>query len=93
MIVAPATARRASLGHFDSVAPDGKVPPGPRARRSPNTIASLMHDLRLALVGFGNVGRRFAEQLRAPYARALREAVDQTAHAVLSDLLEVAREV
>jgi homoserine dehydrogenase len=30
-------------------------------------------DLRLALVGFGNVGRRFAEQLRGPYARALRE--------------------
>lgn len=52
-----------------------------------------MRDLRLALVGFGNVGRRFAEQLRAPCARALGEAVDQTAHAVLSDLLEVAREV
>jgi homoserine dehydrogenase len=33
-----------------------------------------MRDLRLALVGFGNVGRRFAEQLRGPYARALREA-------------------
>jgi homoserine dehydrogenase len=28
-------------------------------------------DIRLALVGFGNVGRRFAEQLRGPYARAL----------------------
>jgi homoserine dehydrogenase len=29
-------------------------------------------DVRLALVGFGNVGRRFAEQLRGPYARALK---------------------
>ena len=29
---------------------------------------------RVALVGFGNVGRRFAEQLRGPYARALRAA-------------------
>jgi homoserine dehydrogenase len=28
-------------------------------------------DIRIALVGFGNVGRRFAEQLRGPYARAL----------------------
>jgi homoserine dehydrogenase len=27
--------------------------------------------LRVALVGFGNVGRRFAERLRGPYARAL----------------------
>ena len=27
--------------------------------------------IRVALVGFGNVGRRFAEQLRGPYARAL----------------------
>jgi homoserine dehydrogenase len=27
--------------------------------------------MRLALVGFGNVGRRFAERLRGPYARAL----------------------
>ena len=33
-----------------------------------------MRDIRLALVGFGNVGRRFAELLRGPYARALREA-------------------
>jgi homoserine dehydrogenase len=33
-----------------------------------------MRDFRLALVGFGNVGRRFAEQLNGPYARALREA-------------------
>jgi len=28
--------------------------------------------VRIALVGFGNVGRRFAEQLRGPYARALK---------------------
>ena len=27
----------------------------------------------MALVGFGNVGRRFVEQLRGPYARALRD--------------------
>jgi homoserine dehydrogenase len=32
----------------------------------------MARDVRLALVGFGNVGRRFAEQLRGPYARALR---------------------
>ncbi|HEX9186074.1 MAG TPA: homoserine dehydrogenase [Vicinamibacteria bacterium] len=31
-----------------------------------------MRDLRVALVGFGNVGRRFAEQLRGPYARSLK---------------------
>jgi len=31
-----------------------------------------MRDIRLALVGFGNVGRRFAEQMIGPYARALR---------------------
>jgi homoserine dehydrogenase len=30
--------------------------------------------LRLAFVGFGNVGRRFAELLPGPYARVLREA-------------------
>jgi homoserine dehydrogenase len=29
-------------------------------------------EVRVALVGFGNVGRRFAQQLRGPYARALR---------------------
>ena len=29
---------------------------------------------RVALVGFGNVGRRFAEQLRGPYGRALGAA-------------------
>jgi len=29
-------------------------------------------DVHVALVGFGNVGRRFVEQLRGPYARALR---------------------
>jgi len=34
----------------------------------------VARDLRLALVGFGNVGRRFAERLRGPYARALRQA-------------------
>ena len=34
----------------------------------------MPRDLRVALVGFGNLGRRFAEQLRGPYARALREA-------------------
>ena len=34
----------------------------------------MARDLRIALVGFGNVGRRFAEQLRGPYARALRTA-------------------
>jgi homoserine dehydrogenase len=33
-----------------------------------------MKDVRLALVGFGHVGRCFAEQLRGPYARALRTA-------------------
>jgi homoserine dehydrogenase len=30
--------------------------------------------LRIALVGFGHVGRRFAERLAGPYGRALREA-------------------
>jgi homoserine dehydrogenase len=33
-----------------------------------------MRTIRLALAGFGNVGRRFAEQLGGPYARPLREA-------------------
>ncbi len=33
-----------------------------------------MKDLRLALVGFGHVGRQFARHLRGPYARALRDA-------------------
>jgi homoserine dehydrogenase len=38
-------------------------------------IADLVaRDLRIALVGFGNVGRRFAERLRGPYARALETA-------------------
>jgi homoserine dehydrogenase len=32
----------------------------------------MAREVRLALVGFGNVGRRFAERLRGPYARALR---------------------
>jgi homoserine dehydrogenase len=32
----------------------------------------MAFDIRVALVGFGNVGRRFAEQLRGPYARALK---------------------
>jgi homoserine dehydrogenase len=36
----------------------------------------MSRDIRVALVGFGNVGRRFAERLRGPYARALaREGV------------------
>ena len=30
--------------------------------------------LRIALIGFGNVGRRFAERLAGPYGRALRAA-------------------
>ena len=30
--------------------------------------------MRLALVGFGNVGRRFVELLRGPYGRILRRA-------------------
>jgi homoserine dehydrogenase len=34
----------------------------------------MARDVRIALVGFGNVGRRFAEQLRGPYARALKTA-------------------
>jgi homoserine dehydrogenase len=33
-----------------------------------------MKEIRLALVGFGHVGRCFAERLRGPYARALRAA-------------------
>jgi len=31
----------------------------------------VTRDIRIALLGFGNVGRRFAEQLRGPFARAL----------------------
>jgi len=31
-------------------------------------------EVHVALVGFGNVGRRFVEQLRGPYGRALRAA-------------------
>jgi len=34
----------------------------------------MAREVRLALVGFGNVGRRFAEQLGGSYARALRAA-------------------
>jgi homoserine dehydrogenase len=34
----------------------------------------MARDIRLALVGFGNVGRRFAEQLRGPYGRAVKAA-------------------
>ena len=34
----------------------------------------MARDIRIALVGFGNVGRRFAEQLRGPYGRALTAA-------------------
>lgn len=33
----------------------------------------MPRDIRIALVGFGHVGRRFAERLRGPYARVLRE--------------------
>jgi len=33
-----------------------------------------MQDVRLVLVGFGHVGRRFAQELRGSYARALRAA-------------------
>jgi homoserine dehydrogenase len=33
----------------------------------------MARDIRIALVGFGNVGRRFAERLLGPYARVLRE--------------------
>ena len=32
----------------------------------------MARDIRIALVGFGNVGRRFAKRLRGPYARALK---------------------
>jgi len=32
----------------------------------------MARDIRVALVGFGNVGRRFVERLRGPYARALK---------------------
>jgi len=34
----------------------------------------MARDFRIALVGFGNVGRRFAEQLQGPYGRALKAA-------------------
>jgi len=34
----------------------------------------MTRDVRLALVGFGNVGREFARQLRGPYGRPLRAA-------------------
>jgi len=34
----------------------------------------MARDIRIALVGFGNVGRRFVEHLRGPYAPALRAA-------------------
>jgi homoserine dehydrogenase len=34
----------------------------------------MARDIRIALVGFGNVGRRFADQLRGPYARSLKAA-------------------
>ncbi|HSD25884.1 MAG TPA: homoserine dehydrogenase [Vicinamibacteria bacterium] len=33
-----------------------------------------VRDIRLALVGFGNVGRRLAERLTGPYARSLKES-------------------
>jgi homoserine dehydrogenase len=32
----------------------------------------INRDIRVAFVGFGNVGRRFAQRLRGPYARALK---------------------
>jgi homoserine dehydrogenase len=34
----------------------------------------MPREIRVALVGFGNVGRRFAERLRGPYARSLKAA-------------------
>jgi homoserine dehydrogenase len=34
----------------------------------------MAREIRIALVGFGNVGRRFAQQLRGPYRRALKAA-------------------
>jgi homoserine dehydrogenase len=34
----------------------------------------MARDIRIALVGFGNVGCRFAERLRGSYARALKKA-------------------
>ncbi len=34
----------------------------------------MAREIRIALVGFGHVGRRFAEGLRGPYARVLRRA-------------------
>ena len=34
----------------------------------------MAREVRIALVGFGNVGRRLVERLRGPYARALRAA-------------------
>jgi homoserine dehydrogenase len=34
----------------------------------------MARDIRIALVGFGNVGRQFVEHLRGPYAPALRAA-------------------
>ena len=35
---------------------------------------AMPRDLRIALVGFGNVGRRFVLRLAGPYGRALRKA-------------------
>ena len=43
-----------------------------RSRTSARIGGLMARDIRIALVGFGNVGRRFAEQLRGPYARPLR---------------------
>ena len=37
-------------------------------------IPAVRPVLRIALVGFGSVGRRFAERLTGPYARVLRAA-------------------
>lgn len=53
--------RPASTGRGDNAGRHGG-----RARR--------LRPLRLALVGFGSVGRRFAELLGGPYGRALRAA-------------------
>src|SRR5260221_7533201 len=48
-------------------------PPAPPDRGRPREPSMMPpRDLRLALVGFGHVGRRFAERLLGPYGRGLR---------------------